>query len=144
MNKVMYLGMAMILTAMATGCGESVRSGNAAERSPQACGHPGWVLRHVVLFAFKPEATAEQVRSVETAFCALPSKIAAIHDFEWGTDVSIENKAQGFTHCFVVTFRSEAGRAEYLPHPAHGEFVAVLGPHIDKVMVVDYWTREGK
>ncbi len=144
MSRVVCLGVAVSLMVLATGCGEPARCDKAAERSPQACGDAGWVLRHVVLFAFKPEATAEQVRSVETAFCALPSKIDAIHDFEWGTNVSIENKADGFTHCFVVSFRNEAGRAEYLPHPAHGEFVAVLRPHIDKVLVVDYWTREGK
>jgi len=28
-----------------------------------------------------------------------------------------------------------------LPHPAHKEFVAVVVPHVDKVLVVDYWTR---
>ena len=102
------------------------------------------VLRHVVLFAFKPDTTGADLRVIEAAFAALPNQIDAILDFEWGTDVSIENKADGFTHCFVVSFRSEAGRAEYLPHPAHGEFVAVLRPYLDKVLVVDYWTREGK
>ena len=34
--------------------------------------------RHVVLFKFKDSATPEQIRNVETAFRALPSKIGAI------------------------------------------------------------------
>ncbi len=101
----------------------------------------GRLLRHVVLFKFKDDTTDEQVRQIERAFNALPNKIPAIHDFEWGTDVSVENLQQGFTHCFVVTFRSRADRAKYLPHPDHKMFGQLLGPHLDKVLVIDYWTR---
>jgi hypothetical protein len=101
---------------------------------------PAQVLRHVVLFKFTDDTTPEQVREIENAFAALPSKIDAIHDFEWGTDVSVENKADGFTHCFFVTFKSEADRAEYLPHPDHKAFGQVLHPHLEKVLVLDYWT----
>ena len=75
------------------------------------------------------------------AFAALPGKIDAIVDFECGTDVSVEGKADGFTHGFLVTFRDEAGRAAYLPHPAHQEFVKLVGPHVDKVLVFDYWAQ---
>ena len=102
---------------------------------------PAQVLRHVVLFKFKDAATAEDVRKIESAFCALPTRIDTIYDFEWGTDVSVENRQKGFTHCFVVTFLSEADRAVYIPHPAHKEFGALLGPHIDDVLVVDYWAN---
>ena len=100
------------------------------------------MLRHVVLFKFKAETTPAQVKAVEDAFRALPGKINAIADFEWGTDVSIEGKAEGFTHCFFVTFNSEADRAAYLPHPAHKEFGGVLRPHLDKVLVFDYWAKK--
>jgi hypothetical protein len=55
--------------------------------------------------------------------------------------VSVEGKSDGFTHLFLVTFRSEEGRAAYLPHPAHQEFVKLVGPHVDKVLVFDYWTH---
>ena len=102
---------------------------------------PAQVLRHVVLFKFKDAATAEDVRKIESAFCALPTRIDTIYDFEWGTDVSVENRQKGFTHCFVVTFLSEADRAVYIPHPAHTEFGALLGPHMDDVLVVDYWAN---
>ena len=101
----------------------------------------GRLLRHVVLFKFKDDTTDEQVRKIERAFCVLPAKIPEIHDFAWGTDVSVENLQQGFTHCFVVTFRSRADRAKYLPHPAHKAFGNILGPHMDKVLVIDYWTK---
>jgi hypothetical protein len=67
------------------------------------------------LFKFKKEVTAAQVQEVIDAFRALPSKIDAIDSFEHGTDVSVENKAAGFTHGFSVTFRDEKGRDVYLP-----------------------------
>ena len=100
------------------------------------------VLRHVVLFKFKEATTKEQINEVETAFAALPSKIDTIRDFEWGTDVSPEGKSKGFTHCFFVTFADEKGRDVYLPHAAHKDFVKIVGPYVDDVCVVDYWTQK--
>ncbi len=102
---------------------------------------PAQLLRHVVLFKFTPDTTAREIRRIENAFSALPSRIDAIYDFEWGTDVSVEDRQKGFTHCFVVTFRSEADRARYIPHPAHQEFGDLVGPHLDDVLVVDYWAK---
>lgn len=99
-------------------------------------------LRHVVMFKFKDGTTAEETKKIEDAFRALPSKIKEIRDFEWGINNSPENHAQGFTHCFFVTFADEKGREVYLPHPAHKEFGKVLGPHLDKVLVVDYWATK--
>lgn len=99
------------------------------------------VLRHVVLFQFKDGTPAENVRQIENAFRALPDKIDVIQDFEWGTDVSVEGLAEGFTHCFFVTFASEADRDAYLPHPDHTAFGTVLHPHLEKVLVLDYWQR---
>jgi hypothetical protein len=96
------------------------------------------LLRHVVIFKFKDSSTPEQIKSVEAAFSALPDKINTIVDYEWGTNVSPENLAQGFTHCFLVTFKNAADRDAYLPHPAHKDFGKVLGPHLDKVLVIDF------
>ena len=98
--------------------------------------------RHVVLFKFKGDATPEQVKTVEEAFKALPSKINTIVDLEWGTNVSPEGKNDGFTHCFFVTFNDKAGLDVYLPHPAHKEFGSSLRPILDKVCVVDYVARK--
>ncbi len=103
---------------------------------------PAKQLRHVVLFSFKESSTAEDIKKVEDAFRALPSKIKEIKGFEWGTNNSPENLNQGFTHCFSLTFNSEKGREIYLPHPAHKEFGQLLGPHLDKVLVVDYWVKK--
>lgn len=99
-------------------------------------------LRHVVLFKFKEGTSPEDLKKIEEGFRALPSKIPQVVDFEWGTNNSPEGLADGFTHCFLVTFQDEAGRAAYLPHPAHKEFVGLLKPHMEKVLVVDYVAKE--
>ena len=65
------------------------------------------MLRHVVLFNWKPETPPEKIREIEEAFCALPAKIPEIAGFEWGTDVGVQGFDQGFTHCFVVSLASD-------------------------------------
>ena len=99
------------------------------------------LLRHVVLFKFNDSATMEQVKKVEETFKVLPSKIKEIKDFEWGTNNSPEGLAQGFTHCFFLSFATEKDRDVYLPHPDHKAFGEVLKPHLEKVLVFDYWAK---
>ncbi len=127
------------LLVAAAGCAE--KAGGVRTAGSCGAGAPGAMLRHVVLFKFKDGTSAEQIKAVEDAFRALPGRIKVIHDFEWGTDISPEHKSQGFTHCFLLTFRTEADRDAYLPHPAHKEFGRMLGPVLDKVLVIDYWAK---
>ena len=96
-------------------------------------------LRHVVLLKFKESATPSDIKKVETAFGKLASQIKEIKDFEWGLNNSPEGLNKGFTHCFFVTFDNEEARDIYLPHPAHKAFGNILGPHLEDVLVVDYW-----
>ena len=98
-------------------------------------------LRHVVLFQFKERATVADIDKVVEAFVDLPSKISVIKDFEWGLNNSPEGVDKGFTHCFYLTFDSEADRAIYLPHPAHTAFGELLGPFLKDVLVDDYWNE---
>ena len=115
----------------------------AADKSAdKSAAKPGKLLRHCVLVKFKGDLTPEQIKESEAAFRGLKSKIDVIKDFEWGTDVSVEGKAEGFTHCFLVSFADEKGRDAYLPHAAHKEFVTLVGPRIEKVLVLDYWTND--
>ena len=100
------------------------------------------LIRHVVLFKWKDGTPPSKVREIEDGFRGLPGKIAGIADFEWGTDVSPEGLSEGFTHCFLVTFRDAKARDAYLPHPAHKAFVGLLEPHLEKALVVDFVARD--
>ena len=102
---------------------------------------PDRLLRHVVLFQWKDGTTPDKVKQIEQMFAALPERIPEIQSFEWGTDVSLENLSQGFTHCFLVSFLSKSDRDAYLPHEAHRRFMDIAKPHIKNVLVIDYWTE---
>tara|TARA_R110002051_G_scaffold94972_2_gene164866 strand:- start:5110 stop:5520 length:411 start_codon:yes stop_codon:yes gene_type:complete len=99
------------------------------------------LLRHTVFFKFKEGTTSAQIKQVEDAFSALPSKIEQIKGYEWGLNNSPEGLDKGFTHAFILTFKSEEDRAIYLPHPDHKAFGAVLTPHLEDVFVVDFWIK---
>ena len=98
------------------------------------------LLRHVVLFKFKANTPSEKIKEIEEAFKNLPNIIPQIQGYEWGLNNSPENLNKGFTHCFLLTFKSETDRDIYLPHPDHKAFGAVLTPYIEDVLVVDYWS----
>jgi len=119
--------------AVIAACVAEAQECGSAEKNPNL-----GRVRHVVLFKFKDTATPEQIKAVEEAFRALPKKIPAILDFEWGTNMSPEKLDQGFTHCFFLTFKTPADRDAYLPHPDHKAFGKLLRPILDKVLVVDY------
>lgn len=100
------------------------------------------VLRHVVLFRYKPEVTPAQLDEINRAFQDLQRQIPQIREFERGTNNSPEGLDKGFTHGYLVTFESEADRDAYLPHAAHRKFVELLGGKLEEPFVFDYWTVE--
>jgi hypothetical protein len=96
-------------------------------------------LQHVVIFKFKESSSQKSIDSVVQSFTGLKDKIPVIKQLEWGLNDSPENWHQGFTHCFILTFDNKHDRdVIYQKHPAHMAFQKILGPHMDKVFVVDY------
>ena len=141
----MRITLSFLLLALLLACGpsETQEVEETILKDPvDMAANPDSLLRHAVLFSFQEESYPEGVQAVEAAFRELPGKIPEIHSFEWGTNNSPEELNQGYTHLFFVTFTSEADRAVYLPHPAHLAFVEVLKPHLDQVLVLDYWAKQ--
>ena len=101
--------------------------------SAQAAGK----VHHVVCFKFKSTASADEIKKVEEAFRALQDKIPGIESLKWGTNVSKEQKSKGFTHCFILTFKTDKDRDVYLEHPEHKAFIKLVGPVVDDVFVID-------
>lgn len=95
-------------------------------------------IHHVVCFKFKGTATPQDIKQVERAFAALQDKIPGIETLKWGTNVSKEQRNKGFTHCFILTFKSEKERDSYLEHPEHKAFGSLVGPLVDDVFVIDF------
>jgi hypothetical protein len=99
------------------------------------------LLRHIVMYKFKDGLPGAQLQEVIDAFGGLPKKIDTIVGYEAGTNVSPEGKSEGFTHVFVVTFKTAADRDAYLVHPAHQAYVQVVKDRREKVIVFDFWTK---
>ena len=99
-------------------------------------------LRHVVAFKFKDTASKEQIKEAEDSFRGLKGKIPEIASYEWGTNVSPEKHDKGFTHGFILTFKSEKDRDAYLVHPEHKKFGQLLGPILGDVFVIDFWAKD--
>ncbi|MEX2672195.1 MAG: Dabb family protein [Phycisphaeraceae bacterium] len=137
----LILTLAIALTFLA-GCQSNQHMADDASGATHVAAPTG-MLRHVVQFKFNEDVTDEQIAEVEREFAALPDRIDTIRGFEYGhTDISMENLNKGFTHCFIVTFDDMAGLEVYGPHPAHQEFVALIGPLLDEAFVVDYYVRD--
>jgi len=101
---------------------------------------PAAAVRHVVVFRYKPDASAEKIRQITEAFAALKDQIPGILAFEHGVNNSPEKLNQGFTHVYQLTFTNAAARDVYLVHPAHKAFGTLLGGSgvFDAAFVVDY------
>jgi len=106
--------------------------------------HAAGEFRHVVMFKFNSEATADKVMELEKAFQALKKEIPEIQKLEWGTTENVEPKNDGFTHCFLVTFKSQDDVKKYLPSAAHQAFLAKLKPYLDKALVFDYTAKDAE
>jgi hypothetical protein len=104
--------------------------------------HAADKLHHVVCFKFKTTATPEQIKEVEDAFRALKQKIPEISSLKWGTNISQEKRDKGFTHCFILTFKTVKDRDTYLEHPDHKAFGKLVGPVLDDVFVIDFKSKK--
>ena len=99
-------------------------------------------VRHIVAFKFKPDADPAAIKKVEADFAALKSKIPLIQSLEWGTNVSPEDRAKGFTHCWIATFKNTQDRDAYSTDPAHKAFAAGLKDIVADVFVFDFVAQE--
>jgi hypothetical protein len=125
--------LALLITVLSLGIVSAVAADKpAAEKK----------LQHVVALKFKENTTPEQIKEVENAFRGLKAKIPQIAALEWGTNNSPEKLDKGFTHCFILTFKSEKDREIYLPHPDHKAFGKLLGPVLADVFVIDFWAQD--
>lgn len=131
-------GMGVLLGVFSATLGQAVAYGDNSPPRGKT------VLKHVVMYKFKPEISAAQVQEVVDTFAGLPAKIDTVIGFEKGMNTSEEGKSDGLTHVFVVTFRDKAGLKVYLDHPAHAAYVQVVKDRREKVVVFDYEVPAGK
>ena len=87
------------------------------------------MYRHVALFRFKPDATAEQRATVLDVLRTLPAQIPEIKDFRVGPNAGDDEGNAEFA--VVADFENAGDYAIYQRHPAHQ---AVLSEHIRPIL----------
>ena len=98
-------------------------------------------LRHLVLFGFRSGVDTAQRDEIVRRFAILREEVPGIEAFERGVNCSPEGLNNGLTHCFNLTFASEAARDVYLHHSNHVAFAEWVRPFVESVTVIDYWAE---
>ncbi|XP_047318546.1 stress-response A/B barrel domain-containing protein At5g22580-like [Impatiens glandulifera] len=100
------------------------------------------LFKHLVVVKFKEGIVVEEILS---GMEKLVSDIDAVISFEWGIDIeSLEMLRQGYTHAFVMTFKSKDDYNSYLAHPKHVEYSAIFSQVIDKIIMLDFPAVQSK
>ncbi|KAK0639177.1 stress responsive A/B barrel domain-containing protein [Cercophora newfieldiana] len=107
-------------------------------------------VTHTVLFQFKSDLPAAEVKAACARFLAL--KETCIHpthngnyilSLKGGKDNSPEGLQNGITHGFVVEFSSVEDRDYYVTNdPTHMAFVKSIEELVEKAIVVDFKNGE--
>ena len=96
------------------------------------------MIKHIVCFKFKNEVNQNSIFQISELFFSLVVKIPEILNMEGGENNSPEGLNKEFSHCFIISFKNEDARRNYLPHPEHKKFVNVIKPLIEDVFVIDF------
>lgn len=95
------------------------------------------MFRHVVLFRWTDDTTAEHVKAAEDGLAALPSAIPELRAYAFGSDVGINEG--NFDFAVVADFDAADGYLTYRDHPAHQAVLAErLRPHIAERAAVQF------
>jgi hypothetical protein len=96
------------------------------------------MIRHVALFSFTDEATAEQKEELSRALAELPGAIAEIRDYRFGSDAGLDPE-RNLEYAVVADFDSIEEYKAYAVHPAHQRVITdLLRPIIAQRAAVQY------
>ncbi len=85
------------------------------------------MIRHVVLFNVRPEASPGEVDAVVRAARAMPARIPAVRNLAVSTSFEAVQPPR-YSHALTMEFADEAALRGYLDHPVHQAFRALFYP----------------
>jgi hypothetical protein len=94
------------------------------------------MIRHVAVFRFAPEFTAEERRHWMSLLRALPEQIPQLRSMSVGEDV-LGGRAS-YELAIVADFDDMEGLAAYTRHPAHEEVLRISAPVKASLATVDF------
>jgi len=78
-------------------------------------------IAHIVLFKFKPTATAEQIDKAVKGAPKLLSPIEGVLEIISGENFT--QRSKGYTHALFVRFIDKSALEKYATHPIHQHYV---------------------
>jgi hypothetical protein len=94
------------------------------------------MIRHVVLFRFKPDTAATDQQGFLEMLRSLPEKIAEIQSFEAGVDVV--RAARSFDLALITSFADLAALDRYVKHEHHQPVVERAKIICEQIVAVDF------
>ncbi|WP_456452351.1 Dabb family protein [Hydrogenimonas sp.] len=91
---------------------------------------------HIVMFRFKEDDKAANIKRVKALLEALPEKIPSLRSMEVGVDFLHSERSMDLV--LTSTFDDREGLEAYRVHPAHQEVVALIKEVTTESRVVDY------
>jgi hypothetical protein len=88
------------------------------------------MIRHNVVFRWKPEATAEQRQRVVTELSRLPALVPTLRSYELGSDLGVNEG--NFDFAVTAAFDDMDGYLAYRDHPEHR---AIIRDHIAPIIL---------
>jgi len=94
------------------------------------------MIRHVVMFRWKPEFTLEDREAWLDAVRRLPDRIDVLRALSAGPDLVAS--ARSWDHAIVADFDRLEDIDTYTTHPAHRPLIAVSGAGAEAIASVDF------
>ncbi len=94
------------------------------------------MLKHIVLFKFKPETTEEDIQAIEKGLAGLPARIPEIKRFEFGRDILHTDRSHDFA--LVSEFEDQEAMTRYQRHPYHFAVLNKINMICDSIIAVDF------
>jgi len=94
-------------------------------------------IAHIVLFKWKPEATAAQIAHAINDAPKILKAIDGVIEFISGENFT--QRSKGFTHAFYATFTNKEALQRYTDHSIHQNFIKeTLLPIREDVLAFDF------
>jgi len=94
------------------------------------------MIKHVVLFKFKPNSSEARFCELENRLKALPGLIPEIKSYEFGLDVMRTGRSYDFA--LVSAFEDIESLNRYQTHPAHVEVIGIVNELFDQIVAADF------
>lgn len=95
------------------------------------------MIRHAVMFRFKPTTTPTDIAAIAEGLDALPRAIPQIADYQFGRDLGVNDG--NFDFVVIADFADTDDYLAYRDHPLHRALISErIAPHVESRAAVQF------